>query len=58
MGNDRIAKRVYVGESVDSCLVGQLQKRWIESKNNFVKKGLHVEHKGKIFLSFLLYSDE
>ena len=25
--NDRIAKRAYMGESVDSCLVGHLQKR-------------------------------
>ena len=30
MGNDWIAKRVYVGECRNSCLVGQPRKRWID----------------------------
>ena len=30
MENDRIAK-VYMGECVYSCSVGQLQKRWIDT---------------------------
>ena len=32
MGYDRIPKRVYVGECMDSCLVGQPEKRWINSE--------------------------
>ena len=29
--NNRIAKRVYVGECVDSRIVGRPRKRWIDS---------------------------
>ena len=30
MVNDRIAKRVYVGECASSCSVGRTWKRWID----------------------------
>ena len=33
MGNDRIAKRVYVVGCMGSCLVGQLWKRWNDEVN-------------------------
>ena len=38
MENDRIAKRVYLGECLGSCLVGGPQKRWIDSVNNCLQK--------------------
>ena len=38
MKNDRIAKRVYLGECVGSCLVDQLWKR-IDQVNDCLKKG-------------------
>ena len=42
-GNDRIAKRVYVGECVGSRLVGGPGKRYIDSVNDCLKKrGLNV----------------
>ena len=45
MGNDRIAKRVYVGESVGSRLVSRPRERWIDSKSDCLKKRcLIVEH--------------
>ena len=31
MENDRIAKRVYLGECAGSCLVGRPWKRWIDT---------------------------
>ena len=34
MGNDRIAKRVYVGECVGSLLVGRPRKRKIDLVND------------------------
>ena len=41
--NDRIAKRAYVGECTSSYSVGRLQKRWIDTvKNSLRKKGLDV----------------
>ena len=43
MENDRIAKSVYVGESVGCCLVGRPRKSWINSENDCLKKrGLNV----------------
>ena len=36
--NDRIAKRVYVGECVDNRLVGRSRKRWNDSLNNCLNK--------------------
>ena len=36
-GNDRIAKRVYVGECVGSRLVGRSRKRWIDSMKKCLK---------------------
>ena len=38
MGNDRIAKRVYVEICVGSCLVGLLLRQWIDSVNYLFKK--------------------
>ena len=38
MENDRIAKRVYVGECAVSRLVGRSRKRWIDTVKNFLKK--------------------
>ena len=35
MENDRIAKKVYVGECVGSRLVSLLWKKWIDSVNDF-----------------------
>ena len=31
MENDRIAKRVYVGECAGSCSVDRLQKKWTDT---------------------------
>ena len=41
--NDRIAKRVYVGECGGSGSVGRLRKRWIDSVNDCLKKGVSDE---------------
>ena len=32
MENDRIAKRVYVGECAGRCSVGRLRKSWIDTE--------------------------
>ena len=43
MKNDRIAKRVYVGECAGRRLVGRLRKRWIDTVKDCLKKrGLYV----------------
>ena len=43
MENDRIAKKVYVGECASSCSVGRLQKRWIDTEKEYLRKrGLEV----------------
>ena len=43
MENDRIAKRVYVGECTGSHSVGRLRKRWINTMKECLKKrGLNV----------------
>ena len=43
MENDRIAKMVYVGECADSCSMGKLPKRWIDTVRYCLKKrGLEV----------------
>ena len=43
MENNRIAKRVYVGKYAGSCSVGRLQKRWIDTvKDCLRKRGLDV----------------
>ena len=43
MENDRITKRVYVGECAGSCSVGRPQKRWIDTiKECLRKRGLDV----------------
>ena len=36
--NDRIAKRVYVGECAGSCSVGRPWKRWFGTVNKCLKK--------------------
>ena len=38
MENDRIAKRVYVGECVGSCSVGRQRKRWIDAVKESLRK--------------------
>ena len=38
MENDKIAKRVYMGECVSSQLEGQPRKRWTDSMNDFEEK--------------------
>ena len=38
MGNNRIAKIVYVGECAGSHSVGRLQKRWIDPMKDSLKK--------------------
>ena len=38
MENDRIAKRVYVGECADIRSVGRLRKRWIDTVKDCLKK--------------------
>ena len=43
MERDRIAKRVYVGESAGSQSVGGPQKRWIDTEQEYLKKrGLDI----------------
>ena len=43
MENDRIAKRVYVGECAGSCLVDRTWKRWIDTVKECLKKrGLDI----------------
>ena len=43
MEDDRIAKRVYVGECAGSCSVGRSRKRWIDTMKDCLKKrGLDV----------------
>ena len=42
MENDKIAKRVYMGVCIGSCLVGQPWKRWIDSVNRSLKKKREV----------------
>ena len=43
MENDRIANRIYVGESASSRSVGRLRKRWIDVVKDYVRKrGLDV----------------
>ena len=42
--NDRIAKRVYVGECAGSRSVGRQRKRWIDAmKDCLRKRGLNVK---------------
>ena len=52
MENDTIANRVYVGECVDSRLVGRPRKRWIDSAN-----GLFEEKKFKYWSSKTMVYD-
>ena len=44
MENDKIAKKVYVGECASSHSVGRLRKRWIDTvKDCLNKKGFRCE---------------
>ena len=36
--NDRIAKRMYVGEFASSCSLGRLRKRWIDAMKDCLRK--------------------
>ena len=38
MGNDKIAKRIYVGECACSCPVSRPRKRWIDTVKDCLKK--------------------
>ena len=42
MEKDRIAKIFYVGECASSCSVGWLQKRWIDTMNECLKKEVWI----------------
>ena len=49
MDNDRIAKKVYVGECVGSHSVGRLRKRWIDTmKECLRKRGLDVRQEWRM----------
>ena len=49
MENDRIAKRVYVGECAVSPSVGRLRNRWIDTVKDCLKKrGLDVRQARRI----------
>ena len=49
MGNDRIAKRVHLGECVGSHSVGRSRKRWIDTVKDYLKKrGLDVRQARKM----------
>ena len=43
MENDRIAKRIYVGECGGSCSVGRLHNRWIGTMKDCLKKRFGCE---------------
>ena len=44
MENDRIAKRVYVGEFAGSCSVCTSWRKWIDTvKDHLKKRGLNVK---------------
>ena len=45
MENDRIAKRVYVVECACSRSVGRLQKRWIDTVKDYLKKEVCMSDK-------------
>ena len=46
MGNNRIAKRVYVGKYIISFMVVSSQKMWTDSVNDCLKKNeLWIFHK-------------
>ena len=49
MENDRISKKVYVWECVDSRSVGRLWQRWIDAVKEYLKKrGLDIRQARKI----------
>ena len=49
MENDRIAKRVYIGECAGSRSVDQLRKRWTDiMKECLRKRGLDVRQAGRM----------
>ena len=49
MENDRIAKRVYIGECAGIRSVGRPRKRWIDTLKGYLKKrGLDVRQARRI----------
>ena len=42
MENDKIAKRVYVGEFAGVCSMGRSWKRWIDRLKDCLGKGLDI----------------
>ena len=49
MENDRIAKKVYVGESAGSRSMGNLWRRWIDTVKDCLRKiGLGVRQARKV----------
>ena len=49
MENDRIGKRVFVGECAGNCSVDRPWKRWIDAmKDSLKKKGLDVRQSMKM----------
>ena len=50
MENDRIAKRVDVGECSGSHSVGRPQKRWIDTVKNCLKKRGLVTRQARLFI--------
>ena len=49
MKNDRIAKRLYVGEWAGSRSVSRPRKRWIDTlKDSLKKRGLGVRQAGRM----------
>ena len=48
MENDRIAKRIYVGECAWFRLVGKPRKKWTDTMNCLKKRGLDVRQTKKM----------
>ena len=50
MESDSITKRVYVGEYAGSHSVGRLQKRWIDTMKEYLKKKGFVVRQARIMV--------
>ena len=48
MENDRIVKRIYVGECLVSLSVGRPRKKWADTMKDCLKKGLDVRQTRRI----------
>ena len=52
--NDRIAKKVYLGECGGSCSVSRLRKKWINNVKDYLsKRGLDVRQARRELLGFV-----